>query len=298
MKVIECVPNISEGRDREKIGAVAGALSRSKGVKLLDVCLDPDHHRSVFTFIGAPGDLERAALSACAAALEQIDMRNHAGVHPRIGAVDVVPFVPLKGADMKDAVEAAHRFGRTFAERHRVPVYFYGEAALTPQRRDLPDIRRGGYEDLRARMKDPLWKPDAGPVQFNPKSGATAVGAREPLIAFNVNLRTSDVEVAKRIARKVRFSSGGLRHVKAIGVLLKSRNIAQVSMNLTGYRETSVRKAFDAVKEEALRQGTEILESELVGLVPEEALADTTADDLQLSNFRNECIIEKHLRFR
>ncbi len=295
MKIIECVPNVSEGRDREKIDAIAEEISRTPGVKLLDVCVDRDHHRSVFTFIGSPDDVVRAALTAMAGALDRIDMREHRGVHPRVGAVDVVPFVPLKGAVIKDAVEAAHRFGYAFGERNGVPVYFYGEAALSPQRRELPEIRRGGYEGLKGRMEDPRWKPDAGPEAFHPKSGATAVGARQPLIAFNVNLRTDDLRAAREIARKVRFSSGGLRHVKAIGVPLNSRNIVQVSMNLTDFRETSVRAAFDAVKEEASKRGVAILESELVGLIPEAALEGLSADDLRLSDFREECIIETHL---
>jgi glutamate formiminotransferase len=295
MKIIECVPNVSEGRDQQKIDAIAEKISRTPGVKLLDVCVDRDHHRSVFTFIGLPEDVVRAALTALTGALDGIDMREHRGVHPRIGAVDVVPFVPLKGAVMNDAVEAAHRFGYAFGEKNGVPVYFYGEAALIPRRRELPDIRRGGYEGLKARMEDPQWKPDAGPAAFHPKSGATAVGARQPLIAFNVNLKTDDLGAAREIARKVRFSSGGLRHVKAIGVPLKSRNIVQVSMNLTNFRETSVCAVFDAVKEEASKRGVAILESELVGLIPEAALEGVSADDLRLSDFREECIIETHL---
>ncbi len=295
MKMIECVPNISEGRDRKKIDAVAGAVLQTPGVKLLDVCIDPDHHRSVFTFAGPPENVEKAAAAAADKAVELIDMREHAGVHPRIGAVDVVPFIPLKDAAMADAVEAALRFGRGFAKRNGIPVYFYGEAAQTPERRELPHIRRGSYEGLKEKMKDPLWKPDAGPAAFNPRSGATAVGARVPLIAFNVNLETDDLEAARKIARAIRFSDGGLRHVKAIGVPLKSRGIVQVSMNLTDYRETPLSTVFDAVKKEASRQGVGILESELVGLIPEAALADVDAGYLKLAKFREECIIEKRL---
>ncbi len=295
MKLLECIPNISEGKDRGKIDAVAAVISGAEGVELLDVCRDPDHHRTVFTFIGPPGELEKVALAALGRALKLIDMREHRGVHPRIGAVDVVPFVPLAGSDMEDAVEAAHSFGRRFAETYRIPVYFYGEAALRPERRELPSVRRGGYESLEARLKDPHWRPDAGPAEFDPRSGAAAVGARVPLIAFNVNLRSGDVEAAKRIARAVRHSSGGLSHVRAIGVLLKSRGVAQVSMNLTDYRVTPVSKAFAAVKEEALKLGVDVLESELVGLIPEAALEGVRAEDILLSNFREECIIERHL---
>jgi glutamate formiminotransferase len=222
-------------------------------------------------------------------------MRRHRGVHPRIGAVDVVPFIPLRGATMQDAVEVAHRFGKAFAETRGVPVYFYGEAALDQRRRELPDLRRGGYEGLAARMKEPLWRPDAGPAEFNVRSGATAVGAREPLIAFNVNLKSDNLEAARKIACTIRESNGGLPHVRAIGVPLASRNIVQVSMNLTNYKITPVQRAFDAVREEAARCGIDILESELIGLIPEAALAGITAQDLRLSRFRKECIIETHL---
>lgn len=295
MKIIECVPNVSEGRDRKKIDTIAAAISATPGVKLLDVCVDRDHHRSVFTFIGSPEDVEGAASTALGKAAELIDMREHRGVHPRIGAVDVVPFVPLRGATMKDAVESAHRFGRTFGTRNKVPVYFYGEAALHPERRDLPVIRRGGYEGLRSKMADPLWTPDAGPMEPDDRTGATAVGAREPLIAFNVNLRTDQLDVAQKIAGTIRHSGGGLPHVRAIGVPLTSRGIVQVSMNLTNHRETPLRRAFDAVKNEAAKYGVEILESELVGLIPEAALQGVTPGYLRLATFCEECIIETHL---
>jgi len=295
MKIIECVPNVSEGKSMETINAIADAISGAPGVKLLDVCMDRDHHRTVFTFLGSPADVEKAALKACAAALDRIDMSVHRGVHPRIGAVDVVPFVPLKGATMQDAVKAAHRFGKAFGETLGVPVYFYGEAALNRQRRDLPDIRRGGYEGLAVRMADPLWKPDAGPPVFNARSGATSVGAREPLIAFNVNLKSDDLNAAKMIACTIRESNGGLPHVKAIGVALASRNVVQVSMNLTNYKVTPVRRVFEAVRKEAARYGIDVLESELIGLIPEAALEGTSAKDLQLMNFRKDCILETHL---
>jgi glutamate formiminotransferase len=235
-------------------------------------------------------------MAACAKAVEIIDMRRHSGVHPRIGAVDVVPFIPLMGSKMQDAVSVAHRFGRKFGEKCGVPVYFYGEAALNPARRELSDIRCGGYEKLTEKLSDPHWLPDAGPALFNERTGAAVVGARMPLVAFNVNLHTNDLGLAKNIAKSIRQSGGGLRYVKAIGVPLKSRNIVQVSMNLANYRETSLRTAFDAVKEMALQCGVAIVESELIGLIPEEALAGVSADDLQLTNFCADCIIETHLR--
>ena len=295
MKIIECVPNISEGRNRESIDSIVEALSLVDGVKLLDLCVDADHNRTVLTFIGSPENIEKGAAAACDRALTLIDMCSHRGVHPRIGAVDVVPFVPLKGATMKDAVETAHRFGRAFGERNKIPVYFYGDAALHPRRRELPDIRRGGYEALMERLGDPLWIPDAGPACFSPCSGAVAVGAREPLIAYNINLATDDLKAAETIARSIRQSNGGLPHVKAMGVPLKSRKIVQVSMNLTNYKVTSLRTVFDTVKEMASHCGILILESELVGLIPEEAIKDVSPEYLRLSKFCAECIIETHL---
>jgi len=206
-----------------------------------------------------------------------------------------VPFVPLKDTDMKDATEVAHRFGWEFAAKNHVPVYFYGEAALDPARVNLSDVRRGGYEGLKEKIEEPRWKPDAGPAVFNERWGAVIVGARVPLIAFNVNLNTDDLSLAKHIARTVRQSGGGLSHVKAMGVPLSSRNIVQVSMNLTDYRETSIRTAFDAVKQKASESGVAILESELIGLIPEEAMAGNSSEYLQLSQFCQDSIIESHL---
>jgi len=296
MKILECVPNFSEGRDKKTIDAIAAALQRTGGVRLLDVCTDPDHNRTVFTFIGTPDDIERGAAAACDRALELIDMRAQRGVHPRIGAVDVVPFVPLKGAAMADAVETARRFGRAFAERNGVPVYFYGEAALVEERRELPHIRRGGYEALEKRMQDPRWAPDAGPRVLNERSGAAAVGARDFLVAYNINLASADLEAARTIAETIRASGGGMPHVKAIGVPLKSRGIVQVSMNLTNFRVTSVKDVFDRVRSEAGRLGVQVLESELVGLIPEEALQGVTPQYLMLRDFSEDRILERHLR--
>ena len=295
MKILECVPNFSEGRDRKKIDAIADTLQKVGGVRLLDICTDPDHNRTVFTFIGSPEDIERGAAAACDRALEVIDMREQQGVHPRIGAVDVVPFIPLKNAVMADAVATAHRFGRAFAQRNGLPVYFYGEAALVEERRELPHIRKGGYESLRKRMEDSRWAPDAGPHALNERSGATAVGARDFLVAYNINLASADLEVARKIASTIRFSSGGMRHVKAIGVPLKSRGIVQVSMNLTNFRETPVKTVFDRVKAEASRCGVQVLESELIGLIPEEALMNVTPQYLMLRDFSEDRIIERHL---
>jgi glutamate formiminotransferase len=294
MKIIECVPNFSEGRDRAKGEALVEAAAAVKGIKVLDFCMDADHHRSVLTFIGPPGAVQDACLAACLKAVEIIDMCEHAGIHPRIGAVDVVPFIPLGDADMSDAIRIARAFGRDFAHQARVPVYFYGEAALAPWKRELSQIRKGGYEGLRERFKDPRWQPDAGPHTFNECAGATAVGARVPLIAFNINLQSDNLPLAQEIARTIRESSGGLPHVKAIGLLLKSRGLAQVSMNLTDHRVTSLRTVFDCVREAAGRRETDILESELIGLIPAAALNDVTADYLKLKEFSDKRILESH----
>lgn len=296
MKIIECIPNFSEGRNPDIVESIVDAAARTEGVKVLDFSMDRDHNRSVLTFIGSPEATLRGAIAACDRAADLIDMRKHSGVHPRIGAVDVVPFVPLKGTDMSDAVETAHRFGHIFGRKNNVPVYFYGEAALGQERKRLADIRSGQYEGLKDKMNDPAWAPDISPdgSGFNPRLGATAVGARKPLIAFNINLNSNDIGLARDIARSIRYSSGGFEHVQAIGILLESRNIVQVSMNFTDYETTSIRTVFDAVTKKAAEQGTEILESELIGLIPRAALEGTTADHLKLLDFSEERIIERH----
>ncbi|NPU83489.1 MAG: glutamate formimidoyltransferase [Syntrophaceae bacterium] len=293
--ILECIPNFSEGRDRQTMESVAAALDAYQGVKRLDLCLDRDHHRSVLTFLGEPEAVVKGALAVCRRALERIDMRDHRGGHPRIGAVDVIPFVPLGGAGMDVAVEAARRFGAAFGEECGVPVFFYGEAALRPERRQLPQLRRGGYEGLRERMKNPAWWPDAGPVSFNERSGASAVGARMPLVAFNVNLDSGDVELARRIAGRIRESGGGLPALRAIGVFLESRGIAQVSMNLTDWRVTPVRAAFEAVEAAASSHGVGILESELIGLAPRGAFTGVSPEAIKLRNFSEKHFLESHL---
>jgi len=295
MKIIECVPNFSEGRDRKKVDEIIHAVSEIDGVKILDYSLDGDHNRSVLTFIGSPEVVQKGALAASRKALALIDMRRHSGVHPRIGAVDVVPFVPLVDATMKDAVEVAHSFGRIFGEESNIPVYFYGEAALRDDRKNLARVRLGQYEGLKEKIEDSAWIPDAGPARFNACGGATAVGARKPLVAFNVNLDSDDLRLAKDIARSIRYSGGGFEYVMAMGVMLTGRGKVQVSMNLTDYEVTSPRRVFDAIKDAAGLQGVAILESELIGLIPRAALADTTAEYLKLSGFRREVILENHI---
>ncbi len=295
MKLLECVPNFSEGCDWTVIRSIAQVLEETAGVALLDYSADVDHHRSVFTFIGKPDDILAAALAAAGRAFEQIDMRAHGGAHPRLGAVDVVPFIPLGEAEMKDAVKIAHRFGRELHRRFGVPVYFYAEAALTEKRRQLADVRRGGYEALGRKIADPREAPDIGGPDFDPRWGATAVGARLPLVAYNINLASGDIHVARAIAAKIREAAGGIKHVRAIGLLLKTRNIAQVSMNLVDCRETSLKEIFDQVRDLAAAYGVDILESELIGLTPACALSKTTPEALKLRDFTEDKILENHV---
>jgi len=295
MKVLECVPNFSEGRDTHIINRLNQAASSVNGAKLLDTCADADHNRTVLTIIGEYTALLKSIMAACSEAVKLIDMRKHKGVHPRIGAVDVVPFIPLHGAAMADAVKAAREFGKLFSEANNVPVFLYGEAALDSCRRELPDLRRGGYEGIKEKLCDPCWKPDYGACELNEHSGATAVGAREALVAFNINLDTGDLSIATEIARTIRTANGGLPCLRAIGVPLESRGVVQVSMNLLNYKVTSPVQAFLAVKELASRKGCPVLESELVGLVPEAALNQDIAHQIKLKDFSEERILERRL---
>lgn len=294
MRLLECVPNISEGRDQKKVALIAEEVKKHKGVKLLDCSSDKDHHRSVFTLIGEPEATEDAAFSLATKALDLIDMSEHKGGHPRLGAVDVVPFVPVQGVEMEEAVQIAHEFGKRLGERG-IPVFFYEEAATRPERRDLPSIREGEYEGLAKKLKDPAWKPDAGPDQFYPKSGATVVGARFPLVAYNVNLKTNDLSLAKAIAKKVRFKDGGFHHVRAMGVDLKEKGMVQVSMNLTNYRVTNIPKVFEFIKEEALKKGVAIEGSEIIGLIPLEALGGVAQHYLKCRSFSVRQVIEQRI---
>lgn len=293
--IVGCIPNVSEGRDRRLVERVADAIRSVAGVRLADIQMDPDHHRSVFSFLGAPDAVESAALAQAAVVLPAIDMRMHRGVHPRIGALDVLPFVPLRGITMGEAVALARRAGQTLAERFDLPVYFYGEAALRPERKRLAEIRRGEYEELGRKLADPAWGPDAGPARFNPRSGATAVGAREVLVAFNIWLDTNDLEVARAIASAIRESSGGLPGLQAMGVPLANRGIVQVSTNLLDYRRTSLPRVFDVVQREARRRGVAVARSELVGLAPREAFEGHSPESLGLTDFTPAKLLETHL---
>jgi glutamate formiminotransferase len=295
MPLIECVPNVSEGRRPPVVAAMAATIRGVAGARLLDFSSDTSHNRSVFTMAGGATALEAAVLALFARATADIDLRTHRGEHPRLGAVDVVPFVPLEGATMAECVALAKKVGAAVAERFEVPIYLYEEASDNPARKHLEDIRRGGLEGLTARMSAPEWAPDFGPPAPHPTAGASVIGARMPLIAYNINLASDRIDIAKRIARDVRQSSGGLPRVKALAMTLADRGLVQVSMNLTDYRQTSLADVFTAVSREAAREGVEILESEIVGLVPAAALKGLTPSDLRLRNFSNDQILEHRL---
>lgn len=294
MGLLECVPNLSEGRRPEVIVRLAAAAS-GPGVRLLDVSSDPDHNRTVLTLAGPPEGLHLSLLSLYEAALAEIDLTRHDGVHPRVGAVDVTPFVPLGDTPMEVAVAAAERLGRAVAERFGLPVYLYERAARTPERQRLAVLRRGQFEGFPAKMADPAWAPDFGPARVHPTAGVTVVGARFFLIAFNAVLDTGDVEVARAVARRVRESSGGLPAVRALGFYLARRGRAQVSMNLVDYRQTPVLAALDRVRCEAEVLGARVVETELIGLIPEEAVLGVARDALQLPELPPGRVLERGL---
>jgi glutamate formiminotransferase len=296
MAVIECVPNISEGRRGNVVETIAEAIRRTPSVRLFDYSSDTAHNRSVLTFAGDRGPVKAAVLALFEAVIPAIDLRTHTGEHPRVGAVDVVPFVPIEGVTMDDCVALARETAAEVAQRFQVPVYLYEEAATNPARKNLEDIRRGGFEGLPARMATPEWAPDYGPAAPHPTAGASVIGARMPLIAYNINLATDRLDVAKKIASAIRFSSGGFRYVKAMGVSLADRGIVQVSMNLTNYEQTPMFRVFEAVKTEAARYGVQILESEIVGLVPAAALLGVSEHFLQLTSFGPDQVLENKLR--
>ena len=293
--VIECIPNVSEGLRPEVVAHLVGEV-RQTGVRVLDACSDASHNRSVLTLAGDAPSLKAGILALFAAATGAIDLRTHRGEHPRLGAVDVVPFVPLEGATMDDCVALARDVGAAVAERFGVPVYLYEEASSDPARRNLEDIRRGEFEGLAEKMARPGWAPDFGPRAPHPSAGASVIGARMPLIAYNINLNTDRLDVARRIASAVRHSSGGLRYVKAIAVSLGDRRLAQVSMNLTNHEQTPMFRVFEMVKREAARYGVSVRESEIVGLVPSAALLAAAEFYLQLEGFSGEQVLENRLR--
>jgi len=284
--IVECVPNVSEGRDPARLRRLRAVLATAPGVALADVHADPDHHRSVFTFLGAPDAVAAAALALADAVLAEVDMRAHRGIHPRIGALDVLPFVPLAGTTMAEAVALAHRVGRALAERHALPVYYYGHAARKPERRRLRELRHGEYEGLAERLAGGDGQPDDGPARFEPRAGATLIGARDVLVAYNVWLASDDLAAARAIARGVRESGGGLPAVQALGLPLASRGCVQVSMNLVDYRVTAIPVAFERVSAEARRRGLTVERAELVGLAPRAAFAGREPAAVGLDAFR------------
>jgi len=295
-QLVECVPNFSEGRDIAKIDAIARSVAAVPEVALLDRESDADHNRSVLTFVGPPDAVAEAALRAVETAAALIDLTRHQGGHPRIGATDVVPFIPIEGVTLADCVSLAERVGHQIWNRLRIPVYFYESAAKRPERVNLENIRRGQFEALLAEMPALLERrPDVGEAACHPTAGAVVVGARKFLIAYNINLGTADVAIAKRIAKTIRFSSGGFPCVKAMGVPLASRNLAQVSMNLTDFEQTPMHVVFEAVRQEAERYGVEVVGSEIVGLVPKKALEMAAGHFLRIENFKPELVLENRM---
>lgn len=294
-KIVECVPNFSEGRDLHKIESIAGAFRAREGVKLLDYSADRDHNRMVVTAIGEPGAMKDAVIEAIGIAVENIDLTTHTGEHPRIGAADVVPFIPVMGMTMDEAVELSREVAREVAGRYSLPVYLYERSASASHRENLADVRRGQFEGLASKMARPEWKPDFGADRPHPTAGAAVIGARQYLIAYNVNLNTNSLDIARAIARKVRYSDGGLRCCKAMGVELAEKGIVQVSMNLTDFTQTAVYQAHEMVRMEAARYGVTIAGGELIGLMPLAALADTAAYYLGIEGFDSSRILEAHL---
>ena len=294
--MFECVPNYSEGRDADKIEKIVDCFRGVKGVKLLDYSSDSDHNRSVVTVIGEREPLKAAVVASIGKALELIDLNVHTGQHPRMGAVDVVPFIPLRGATMEEADALAKEAAREAAEKYSLPVFLYEQSASAPHRVNLADVRKGQFEGMAEKMKDrAMWAPDFGPETIHPTGGATAIGARAPLVAFNVNLSTDNMDIARSIVHAVRHIDGGFRYCKALPVELKERGIVQVSMNLTDYRKTAIYRVVEAIRTECRRYGVSIVGSELVGLIPMQALTDCAEYYLQLENFSPDQVLESRM---
>lgn len=292
---MECVPNFSEGRDLEKIDKIVTPFRGKEGVKLLDYSNDIDHNRLVVTVVGQPEALKEAVIEAIGIAVELIDLNHHQGQHPRMGAADVVPFIPIKGCTMDDAIALSREVGATVAERYNLPVFLYEKSASAPHRENLAAVRKGEFEGMAEKIKLPEWHPDFGPAERHPTAGAVAIGARMPLVAYNINLDTPSLEIAHGIAKKIRFIGGGLRYCKAMGVELKERGITQVSINMTDYTKTALYQAMEMVRFEARRYGVNVVGSEIIGLVPMAALIDTSAYYLGLENFSMQQVLEARI---
>ena len=294
-KIIECVPNFSEGRDKQKIEKIVECFRAKENVKLLDYSSDSDHNRTVVTVVGEPEALKNAVIEAIGKAVELIDMTQHSGQHPRMGAVDVVPFIPIKNVSMDEAIALSKEVAQTVAEKFNLPVFLYEKSASAAHRENLAAIRKGEFEGMAEKIKQDEWKPDFGPAERHATAGTVAIGARMPLVAYNVNLGTDNLEIATAIAKKVRFIGGGLRYCKGMGVALEDRGITQVSMNLTDYTKTAIYRAHEMVRMEAQRYGVPVVGGEIVGLVPMEALVDAAAYYLGLENFSMNQVLEAKL---
>ncbi|MDH6356641.1 glutamate formimidoyltransferase [Parabacteroides sp. PF5-9] len=294
-KIMECVPNFSEGRDLDKIDQIISPFRGKVGVKLLDYSNDIDHNRMVATVVGEPEALKKAVVEAIGIAVKLIDLTKHSGQHPRLGAADVIPFIPIRGCTMEEAITLSREVGEEVASRYNLPVFLYEKSASAPHRENLATVRKGEFEGLATKIKQPEWQPDFGPAERHSTAGGVAIGARMPLVAYNVNLGTANLEIANEIAKKVRFIGGGLRFCKAMGVDLKERGIVQVSMNLTDYTRTAIYRAFELVRIEAQRYGVPVVGSEVIGLVPMEALVDTASYYLGLENFSMNQVLESRI---
>lgn len=294
-KLVECVPNFSEGRNLEIIQKIIAPFIATEGVKLLDYSPDKDHNRVVVTVMGEPASVKKAMVEAAGIAIKEIDMTRHKGEHPRMGAIDVVPFIPIKDFTMEEAVVLAKETAREMSKKYDLPTFLYEKAAAAPARENLANIRKGEFEGMKEKIQQPEWKPDFGPANIHPTAGATVVGARMPLIAYNINLNTSNIEIANKISKCIRHISGGLRYCKAMGVDLKERGIVQVSINMTDFTKTALYRVFEMVRFEAQRYGVEIVGSEIIGLTPMEALIDTAAYYLRLEDFNVRQVIENRM---
>ncbi|MCT4595003.1 MAG: glutamate formimidoyltransferase [Anaeromicrobium sp.] len=294
-KIVECVVNYSEGRDMDKIEKIVDPYRKAENVKLLNYEADKDYNRVVVTIMGEPEAVKNSVVESVGVATELIDMTKHEGQHSRMGATDVVPFIPIKNMSMAEAVELAKETAKAINEAHNIPVFLYEKAASTPARENLAKVRKGQFEGMAEKLQDPQWHPDFGKNEIHPTAGVTAVGARMPLVAYNIDLDTQNVEIANKIARAIRHSGGGFRYIKAGGVEIKERGITQVTMNITDYTKTSVYRVFETVKMEAKRYGVNVLGSEVVGLVPMEALIDSAAYYLGLYGFSMDKVIETSL---
>lgn len=294
--IVECVPNFSEGRNQRIIDAIAAPFSRQEGVKLLDVQTDGNHNRMVVTALGSPEAMRKAVIDAMEKAIASIDLTRHQGQHPRMGAVDVVPFIPIQALTMEEAVALSRDVAAEASARFDLPIIMYEHSATAPHRANLAAVRKGQFEGMGAKLQDPLWTPDFGPARVHPTAGVTAVGARAPLVAFNVNLDTNRLDIADAIAKKVRHIGGGLRFCKAMGVELKDRGLVQVSMNMTDFSRTALYQALELVRVEARRYGVMVVGSEVVGLVPMQALIDSAAFYMGLEDFGIQQVLEYHLK--